>query len=348
MIRRSQRFSTNCAHQLAFQYLKDAFYEYRNERKFMFHAFNLGHNEPAKASSMDNDLHALLKHFNSTGDLDETVVVIFGDHGDRTAEFRKTMQGKLEERLPFVSITVPSWIRQKYPKQYNNLKQNAEILTSHYDLFATAKHILTFPYLPKSKVHRFGKSLFTDIDTLGRKCNDAGVAATWCPCISYKMIDKTDTSVIKMANQVVEKINTYLNVNPVVTESCERLRLKNIMRVRQVTTSKQVEQFVETVKNEECDECGMHLNKTVGYANKRFELLIEVNPSGGQYEMLVDYNHVNQTIADAGPGEVTDENPEIKLEEFMQRISRINKYGDQPNCVARQYPYHRAFCFCKK
>lgn len=303
---------------------------------------------------MDLDLLSFMRHLNSTGALDETAVVIFGDHGDRTAEFRKTMQGKLEERLPFISITLPPWFRQRFSYQFNNLRQNSEILTSHYDLYATAKHMLTFPELsPES--HQYGKSLFTDIASLDRTCGDAGVAETWCPCINYRMVSKDDTEVVKMAEQVVEKFNVYLKEVSSVEERCEKLQLKEILRVRQVTTSEQVEHFVETVKiDETCDDCGIHLNKTVGYKHKKYELLIEVKPSGGQYELLVDYDHVNGTISDPGvglksktSGTGAEAGTGTGVEEFMQRVSRINKYGDQPKCVAREYPYYRAFCFCK-
>ena len=348
IIRRSKQISTDCAHKLTFQYLKDVFYEYRKERKFIFHASNLGHNNPAQATSMDKDLISFMGHLNSTSDLDETAVIIFGDHGDRTAAFRKTMQGKLEERLPFVSITLPPWFRHKFTKEFNNLKRNAEILTSHYDLYATAKHILTLPnVLPGTPQHRYGKSLFTDISSFNRKCKDAGVAEMWCPCVNYRTVDKKNPDAIKMAHQVVAKINEYLKENPVVAKRCEQLQLKEILRVREVTTSEQVEHFVETVKNEDCDDCGIRLNRTIGYTHKKYELLIEVRPSDGQYELLVDYNHINGTISEVGVDQETRKHAGSGVEEFMQKVSRINKYGDQPKCVARQYPYHRAFCFCK-
>ncbi|XP_066923745.1 uncharacterized protein [Clytia hemisphaerica] len=330
-IRWSKKFSTDCSHKLAFQYLKDLYYEYQQEKKFIFHASNLGHNEPALATSMDNDLKQLLKYMNKTGALDNTVLVIFGDHGDRTAAFRKTMQGKLEERLPFVSITVPSRMRNKFPMEFKNLVKNSEILTSHYDLYATNLHLANFPELPL-KQHRYGKSLFTDITALQRECADAGVEETWCPCVSYEMVDKNNDIVLQMAYQVVEKFNQYLRENPTVSQKCEQLVLDEVLRVRKVTTSKQVEYFV-TTENSECDGCGIQLNQTASFVNQKFELLIQVKPSDGQFEMLVDYNSMTNRI-EVG-------------EDFVQRVSRINRYGDQPKCVQRQYPYHRAFCFCK-
>ncbi len=31
----------------------------------------------------------------------------------------------------------------------------------------------------------------------------------------------------------------------------------------------------------------------------------------------------------------------------LHEVSRINKYGNQPHCIADKEPYLRAFCFCK-
>ena len=219
--------------------------------------------------------------------------------------------------------------------EFKNLVKNSEILTSHYDLYATNRHLMNFPELPL-KQHRYGKSLFTDITALQRECADAGVEETWCPCISYEMVDKNNDIVLQMAHQVVRKFNQYLTENPTVSQKCEQLVLDEVLRVRKVTTSKQLEYFVETENNFECEQCGVQLkyNQTASFVNKKFELLIQVKPSGGQFEMLVDYNFKTNRI-DVG-------------DDFVQRVSRINRYGDQPKCIQRQYPYHRAFCFCKQ
>jgi len=328
----SQRHSSNCAHQISLKYLKDFFKEFKEEKKFLFHVFNLGHNHPAQASSIDVDMVEFMRHLNKTGALSNTAVVLFGDHGDRTADFRRTMQGKLEERLPFVSITLPSWFRKKFPAEFANLNRNSEILTAHYDLHATNKHLLTFPYLPEEK-HEFGRSLFSDILSLNRKCHQAGVEDTWCPCINYETVDSQSANVTSIAKQVVEHFNDYVKMNPVVKENCMQLQLKEILRARRVTTSEHVEHFVETKKNKECDECGMHFNKTAAFKKSKYELQIEVSPSGGQYEFLVDVHFGNNTI-DTGP-------------DFLTQVSRINIYGNQPKCISREFPYHRPYCYCK-
>ena len=37
-------------------------------------------------------------------------------------DIRSTMQGKLEERLPFVSYVVPEKIKKNYPDAYQNMR----------------------------------------------------------------------------------------------------------------------------------------------------------------------------------------------------------------------------------
>ena len=31
-----------------------------------------------------------------------------------------------------------------------------------------------------------------------------------------------------------------------------------------------------------------------------------------------------------------------------KEISRINKYGDQPHCVRKTWPYHMPYCYCRE
>ena len=60
------------------------------------------------------------------------------------------------------------------------------------------------------------------------------------------------------------------------------------------------------------------------------QLTIIVSPSKAIFECTIAYNVDKQTF-------------------FLHesQISRINKYGDQPNCIAEKFPHMRQFCFCK-
>ncbi|KFD44758.1 hypothetical protein M513_14366, partial [Trichuris suis] len=56
-----------------------------------------------------------LKFFQDNGFLNDTVFIVFSDHGARFSSLRRTKQGKLEERNPFVSIILPPWFKEKFP-----------------------------------------------------------------------------------------------------------------------------------------------------------------------------------------------------------------------------------------
>lgn len=62
---------------------------------------------------------------------------------DRFADVRNTLQGKLEERLPFFSFAFPEWFKQKHKVKYENLQENMERLTTPFDIHATLEDILS-------------------------------------------------------------------------------------------------------------------------------------------------------------------------------------------------------------
>ena len=60
-----------------------------------------------------------------------------------------------------------------------------------------------------------------------------------------------------------------------------------------------------------------------------YQIIFTTKPNDGIYEATVSVS--------ASDGAVKG-NPEI---------SRTNTYGDQPKCIAKEYPHARRFCFCK-
>lgn len=96
--------------------------------------------------------------------------IISGDHGARIGSLRNSMQGSLEERLPWLSIVLPKWFNKKYPDMTKNLKHNQDVVTTAFDVHATLRHLMTFPKIaPGQKT----QSLFSKI-VPHRSCADAG------------------------------------------------------------------------------------------------------------------------------------------------------------------------------
>jgi membrane-anchored protein YejM (alkaline phosphatase superfamily) len=80
---------------------------------------------------IDDELSAFFKRFYASGAMDNTLVLLFGDHGNRFDSFRKTVIGRVEERMPFLAIHVPKILRHLR----SNLEKNTNILTSWHDVY---------------------------------------------------------------------------------------------------------------------------------------------------------------------------------------------------------------------
>ena len=71
--------------------------------------------------------------------MNDTLLIFFSDHGLRSGEFRKTISGEIEDRLPFIYIYLPQNTNKTYVE---NLKQNQYRLTTSYDIHATLTHFI--------------------------------------------------------------------------------------------------------------------------------------------------------------------------------------------------------------
>jgi hypothetical protein len=163
------------------------FNAYPKKLKFGFHMnSDFCHHEDFNFISLvEEDLLKFLKYFKNEGILNNTILILFGDHGLRYGFVRSTILGRMEERLPFLSMTFPPWFEKTYPELYQNLKKNTEVLTTPFDLHATFQHMLSYPRKPEGLPH--GKSLFTDIGW--RTCEQAGIPFHFCPCVDWSEVE---------------------------------------------------------------------------------------------------------------------------------------------------------------
>ena len=171
------------------------------------------------------DLLVLLKDLNSKNVLNNTVLILMGDHGVRWGKVRETIQGKLEERMPFFAMTFPKWFKAKFSGIDKNLQKNGNRLTTWYDVHATLRHMLSYPDLPKDLKH--GQSLFTEIPN-SRTCKDAFVADFWCPCLRWSAVDTNHKHVQKVALAAIEWINLLIANNSNTASQCQTLSLKQV------------------------------------------------------------------------------------------------------------------------
>ena len=273
------------------------------------------HNTINDVKKNEPDVLAFLKDFKAKGYLENTLLIVMGDHGLRYGEVRKLAQGKLEERLPFYSMVVPPWFPSRYPDVFKIMQTNTARLTSWFDVHATFRHILNFP-TPPADMSR-GISLFTEVPAT-RTCKDAGIANHWCPCLQWSTVDVKHSQIQNAALAAVEFMNNLLSSEKESSMYCANLTLKTVNFAQLERPN------AEVVKT--------HLRKASRFKQSkeyfcRYQLQFVTLPNEGVFEATVRY-HKNHFIVNTG-------------------ISRINKYGDQPNCVAAKLPFVRKFCLCK-
>ena len=159
--------------------------------------------------------------------LNRTLLIIFGDHGARFSDVRKSIQGKLKERLPFMCITVPKWFTEKYRNLYKNFIHNSKLLTTPFDVYATLRHILSYPNNPSGITT--GQSLFNKIDKDNRTCENSGVEEHSCPGLNLEEVS-TNTPLIKMlAEFVVTFMNNLMSKYTELENHRQKLVLKEVI-----------------------------------------------------------------------------------------------------------------------
>ena len=218
---------------------------YPNTPKFGFHMnSDFCHHEDFNFISLVEDrLLDFLKHMKEKNYLNNTILIVFGDHGLRYGFVRSTVLGRMEERLPFLSMTFPPWFQTSYPELHKNLRKNVEVLTTPFDVHATFRHLLSYPKEPEGLPH--GRSLFTDIGW--RTCEQAGIPFHYCPCLDWSAAEVEHEDVRNSGLAVVEMINERLAKNGIAGK-CAKLRLKRVISAILVSSKGGVEEDLNPAK----------------------------------------------------------------------------------------------------
>jgi len=88
-----------------------------------------------------------LKRLHTNGAFKNTMLLIMGDHGNRFDPIRNTVIGRIEERMPYLSVILPKALEHFR----DNLKANAEVLTSWMDVYETVMDVAMLNTELKSK-----------------------------------------------------------------------------------------------------------------------------------------------------------------------------------------------------
>lgn len=319
---------SQAVHNISLEYLLSFYRGYKEKRKFAIIAINICHDDQNALGYADEDLKSFIKKFDEESFLKNTLLVIFGDHGARFSVQRKTIQGKLEERLPYLSLTAPKWFTEKYPDLYTNLIHNSKVLTTPFDVYATLRHILSYPSYPSGITT--GQSLLNRIDKENRTCENAGVEEHWCPCLNFEEISIDDPWIEKSAEFIISYINNLMfQKHSGLRKLCHQLVLKEITHGYRDMPSGKVQFLKKTHRDEKCDSCGLSYGKksvNTLAQNTMYYLQLETSPNDAFYEATVK-------MKEGEPSLVGD-------------ISRIDAYSDQPHCIMDRFPLLRKYCYC--
>lgn len=89
---------------------------------------------------LDESLARTLARLDARGHLDNTLLILFSDHGNRLKFFAYATEiGKLEKFWPYLSVRLPSSWSSKYA---SNARENRDKLISFFDVYQTIRHHL--------------------------------------------------------------------------------------------------------------------------------------------------------------------------------------------------------------
>ena len=276
-------------HNVTLSYVKDFFSIYHRLPKFALAMISeLSSWNPNALSYADDDLFDFLKWMKDEGHLEKTVLVLFSDHGSRHENLRGSLEGKMEERMPFLSITVPPKAPKIFVESSNDFKANSKLLIRPFEVYETLKsmvlhHVNGEIQFPKGKP----QNLFTRLDDETRSCDQLEIPPQWCPCLKaqplpsdnkdgvVKVLEEAGEQVVKYVNKI---LFSYAELQNLCSELTYRsVKLKNTV---ELAPNQEVLRFRRSKSGGNCVDCKPIFDKySITRKEYFYVLYVEVNPS---------------------------------------------------------------------
>ena len=257
------------------------------------------------------------------GHLNNSVLVFMSDHGPRNDEIRNTPIGRVEERMPLLSIIIPEHIKRKYPHLEENLQTNENQLTSPYDLHETLMDIANSNFKEQNQINNRpyprGISLFRNIPK-DRSCADALIAEHFCACYTVQNVTVQSSIVKALSEFAVNSINNDLAS---VRSQCSKLSLYKILEAQQIESGLQHQADMDrkSILN--------FFDRPEMHKEQRYLIVFQTAPGFGLFEATVSFKDIN----------------DVKTFKLLGDVSRTNKYKNQSHCVGTQKL--KPICYCK-
>lgn len=284
--------------------------------------------------AIDQDVKNFLNTSFSEGLFNRTVVLILGDHGNRIDPIRLTEVGRVEDRMPMVSVVMPKWTEKAYPGWQEALQKNSKRLISSYDIHGTFLDILSTLKKPGSEdiqsIFEFEKLKETGLNTrwakhfsaksvelsffhpvpVTRDCSNAGIPDWFCVCLTdQEKLSVDDERGVQAANAVVNHFNS------------------NILRGLSQCATQELTAVDSAVL--------FHHKQQLTENEYRVQIMFRTQPGDGVFEASVNVYTLDG----------------VQVREVVGELLRINHYGSQADCLPADLRANstilRGVCYCK-
>ncbi|GMS88331.1 hypothetical protein PENTCL1PPCAC_10506, partial [Pristionchus entomophagus] len=241
-------------------------------------------------------------------ELDNSFVILMGDHGMRYGKTRYTTVGKKDMSNPFVGFSIPRNLRVS--DTLSNLQRNSEKLLTWFDLYETFVDIKeTFAVRNQQGRKDFsqtilrlgtkGSSLLRPLPSGERSCRSLPIPPSFCICEQDREIIQLTPELDGIGQAVAKAANEVL-VEERVADICAELRPARIIEVQHIKGS------------------------------RLYDAIVEMTPGGGHFQALVRDIGVNgnRSFVSVAPD-----------------IMRLNAYKSQAHCFKTSDNRH--LCYCK-
>lgn len=234
-------FNNHPYYKLQLNLIEQMIQKFKKQCHFSFSFFtDITHDDPNNLEFMDNTMKEFLERSYNNNYLNNTVLVMMGDHGHRISAIQYTYVGRIEERASFFSVYFPKWFRDKHPEIMKNLKYNKNRLTSNFDVHQMLKDIADakFDDKPDQRSTR-GTSLFQKIPT-NRTCESAEIPENHCLCMEPAPKTMAESR-LQLSEQVIFE---YTISKLKIFRKCHSLLKINILATSAWTTSQMIQHGV--------------------------------------------------------------------------------------------------------
>ncbi|KAF8770959.1 hypothetical protein HNY73_018426 [Argiope bruennichi] len=288
-------FNSQVEPELMYDYVRDFVRTMGNKRPYFAFAMqsSLTHDYFNHAGYADFPTIKLLEDLWDYGADNNSVIVLFGDHGLRFGAIRSTYIGKFEERMPFMYIHFPEWFLEQYPEIAKNLRNNQERLVTLFDVHATLVNLLdpTHEMTDKERATNtpYGLSLLSEISPY-RTCEKAYIYTHWCVCQVVQEVWVEQPEVKKSVEVIMDCINDELRTEK--TSSCPALQLDKVTSAKLGQINDLVLRFIKH-ENVVVDRNVVYGDRIVKYEDYIITLI--TNPTGAIFESTVRHDVVEDT-----------------------------------------------------